>query len=329
MSDPDEARRLAAELYTSVIAAIVAGARSFCICGLDDVAVELLATLSCGGLLGSIDAVVGDQTSIEKICGVPVEELDAVLRRKLDAIIVTSDASKEKILSRVAKIVDPLGAPFPLLLFAGTRHYEFDDEVYFQTVKSCLVKSKAGGYPDMLIHLYQALKAVAQGHVKGDVAEFGVFQGGTTVFMAKVLAHFAHPAKVIGFDTFSGFPAAQSVLDLYNDSKCEFADYDTVASYCGPYRIELVQGDIAETCGRLSDVDLALSFFDTDNYSAARKALAICAERTVVGGFIVFDHWYSPAWKYTIGERLAAREVLGSAKWWNLHGTGVFLRTPN
>jgi O-methyltransferase len=117
--------------------------------------------------------------------------------------------------------------------------------------------------------------------------------------------------------------------DGYRDAKCEFADFDTVASYCRPHNIELVRGDITDTCRQLKDVDLALSFFDTDNYTAARRALSVCMNRTVVGGYIVFDHWYSPDWPRTIGERIAAQEAVSSPQWWNLHGTGVFLRLPD
>jgi predicted O-methyltransferase YrrM len=113
---------------------------------------------------------------------------------------------------------------------------------------------------------------------------------------------------------------------MYRDEKCEFPDFETVKNYCSPYKIELVAGDIQQTCERLKDTDLALSFFDTDNYSATRKALEICLERTVPGGVLAFDHYFSPTWEQTVGERIAAKQVLKDASLLNLHGTGIFLK---
>jgi len=144
--------------------------------------------------------------------------------------------------------------------------------------------------------------------------------------MAKVLKHFGNAARIYGFDTFEGFPKRSHVLDMYGDEKCEFRDFETVKNYCSPYNIELVAGDIKHTCEKLTDIDLALSFFDTDNYSATRRALEICIERTVPGGVLAFDHYFSPTWGNTIGERIAAKQVLGEMNLLNLHGTGIFLK---
>jgi hypothetical protein len=73
--------------------------------------------------------------------------------------------------------------------------------------------------------------------------------------------------------------------------------------------IRLIIGDIAKTYKTLEGHRLILTFFDTDNYSATRQALPLCAELTVHGGVIAFDHYYSPTWPTTIGERLAAKGV--------------------
>jgi len=177
-----------------------------------------------------------------------------------------------------------------------------------------------------LVHLYQSLKYVATRNLLGDVAEFGVYQGGTTVFMAKVLQHYGHTGRIYGFDTFAGFPQRKSVLDIYRDKKCEFPDYDAVKRYCSVYNIELVQGDICETYTRLQGIPLVLSFFDTDNYSPTRHALELCVKQTVQGGILAFDHYYSPNWNKTVGERIAIRQVLHENQTFNLHGTGFFVK---
>jgi hypothetical protein len=177
------------------------------------------------------------------------------------------------------------------------------------------------------VHIYQALKHVTTMNLQGHIAEFGVCRAGTTVFIAKVLEHFGHKGKVYGFDTFAGFPKQKSALDIYRSTKDEFTDYESVKSYCTPYNIELIPGDICETYKKINNIPLAFSFFDTDNYSPTKQSLELCLEQTVQNGILAFDHYYSPNWHKTIGERIAIKEVLKDKKLFNLHGTGIFIKT--
>ena len=71
---------------------------------------------------------------------------------------------------------------------------------------------------------------------------------------------------------------------------------------------------------------MALSFFDTDNYSPTRKALELCIEQTVQGGILAFDHHFSPGWNKTVGERIAIRQALEKKEVLNFHGTGIFIK---
>lgn len=320
---------LASELYSALVKALGAGCHRVAVWGPDATGIELLALLARSNLLKVVTVLVDDEPSpaSERTFGLPVVRHSDIATSAIDVIVITADADKERRLRLMNKLFDSSGtAAFPVVLFAGARHYEFNDPVFSTIVKSCAIKSKAGGYPSMLVHLYQALRSIALRGIKGDVTEFGVFQGGTTVFIAKVLAHFQHEGRVFGFDTFSGFPSRRSLLDLYRDQKCEFLDFSAVQRYCAPHNIELIRGDICETYQRIRELDLALSFFDTDNYSPTRAALSLCVERTVIGGFIAFDHFYSPQWLETVGERIAAVDLLDAPNWLNLHGTGIFTR---
>jgi hypothetical protein len=66
----------------------------------------------------------------------------------------------------------------------------------------------------------------------------------------------------------------------------------------------------------------------SSSYSPTRAALPLCIEQTVPGGSIVFDHVYSTEeFRYTLGERIAAYELLGDGGFFHLHGTGVFTRS--
>jgi O-methyltransferase len=106
-----------------------------------------------------------------------------------------------------------------------------------------------------------------------------------------------------------------------------FTDLDAVRAYVEPFGVELIAGDIAETHRALEGEPLLLAFFDTDNYTPARAALELCARQLVVGGSIVFDHVATTAdYVDTLGERVAAYEVLEPAAFLHLHGTGVFTK---
>jgi hypothetical protein len=117
------------------------------------------------------------------------------------------------------------------------------------------------------------------------------------------------------------------VLDLYTHPRCVFTDLDAVRAYTEPFGVELIAGDIVETFRQLDGEPLLLCFFDTDNYSPARAALDLCARQLVVGGSIVFDHVATiPEYIDTLGERMAAFEVLPPLGFLHLHGTGVFTK---
>jgi len=312
------------ELLTQTLSAISKGSRRLVVWGTDPIGLQFLTGLNALGFLPLVFGLVDHRKESQgrTLFGLQIMPPDYLREVALDTLIITFDKEKEVAL----ELFSSDDTRIPHLVFAGNANYEFTDPVFDRIVSSCPVKSKAGGYPYMLIHLYQCLKHISERRIPGDVAEFGVFQGGTTVFMAKVLKHFSNDCRVYGFDTFQGFPAANHVLDAYTDEKCQFPDYDTVKNYCAPYNIELIRGDIRETYQTLSNVNLALTFFDTDNYSATKKALEFCAERTALGGFVAFDHYFSPGWSQTVGERIAARQVLHKMKFLNLHGTGIFIK---
>ncbi len=106
-----------------------------------------------------------------------------------------------------------------------------------------------------------------------------------------------------------------------------FDDLPSVRAYLEPLGVELIEGDIFETASRrLNGVPVLLAFVDTDNYSAARAALEIILPNLVQGGSIVFDHfWTEQQYVYTVGERMAAQDVLQRAGLLQIHGTGVFV----
>lgn len=252
----------------------------------------------------------------------PVESINDLNSRVL---VVVEDEDKEGILRSAREY---LGDRQVKVLLAGYGHYAFREARFHAILDKLLVPSIANGYANCLIHIYQCLERAAAAGLDGSVAEFGVFKGGTTRFIAEVVAALGQRWRVYGFDTFEGFPPRRSLFDMYDHPGAEFSQYELVRRYLSDLDIDLVPGDIVETARCLHDKPMVLTFVDTDNYSAASAAITAVLETTVVGGAIVLDHFTGESrFRYTLGERMAASELLSpDPRYFNLHGTGVFLR---
>jgi hypothetical protein len=303
---------------------LLAGAGPAGVLGLTPVTLRLLASLAPSGLGRAVEAVYAP--AVDDACPpltVPVRPFQALSEAECGVLVVAADTEKEDLLCAAL----PFITGTPKMIVAGYGHLGFRDAVFGQELAQLLVPSLANGYPHSLVHLYQCLANAARLGLTGVVAEFGMFKGGTTMFLSRLIERLGAAWPVIGFDTFGGFPPRRSALDMYDHPGCVFTDLAAVRRYLDGRDIEIVSGDIAATCGRLEGEDLVLSFIDTDNYTPARAALEVARERTVPGGAIVFDHFTGTSrFRYTLGERIAGRVLLDDPRYFHLHGTGVFYR---
>jgi O-methyltransferase len=248
-----------------------------------------------------------------------IAELNSI---EFDEIAITYDKEKDEVLTALNKSLNKISKVHVF----GDTNYDFQDPIFTRILSSLHVKSKAGGYSNILTHIYQAICYLESAGIEGDIIEFGTFRGGTTVFMAKVLNELKSSKKIYSFDTFKGFPGKTSSLDIFDDEKYNYADYTEVKKYCSNYNIELISGNIMETINVIDKKKVSLAFFDTDNYSASKIALEKIYPNTSIGGIFAFDHYYSKEWIKTIGERIAAKEILLEKNMFHLHGTGVFMK---
>jgi predicted O-methyltransferase YrrM len=301
------------------------GSARIALLGLTPLALTVRAQLESAGLgdrlLGIFDPAV-----LEGGAG-QARPWSELLEGSPDLLVVCSDAGKEELL-RAYHVGFGDGLQPPEVILAGIAHLTFQNSLYEELDAPALVPSYATGYANTRVHLFQCLQAAAANRLHGAVVEFGAFKGGTTAWLARSVHRLGLEVPVIGFDSWSGFPPRHSVLDLYTHPRCVFTDLDAVRAHLEPLGVELVVGDITETAKvRLSDEPVLLAFVDTDNYSPAKAALEAVLPNLVAGGSIVFDHYETtPDYVYTLGERMAAQEVLADAGLLQLHGTGVFVK---
>src|SRR5262249_28589713 len=136
-----------------------------------------------------------------------------------------------------------------------------------------------------------------------------------------------HTRKIIGFDTFEGFPSLNDKDVIGNSDHLSvgglnagaFADiqqgvalYDVNRPLNHIPKIELVKGDITHTMPAYVKANphlvVALLYLDVDLYEPTKMALECLVERMPRGAVIVFDELNT---KLFPGETLAVHEVLG------------------
>lgn len=271
--------------------------------------------------LGAAERLAGIYSAMGAEAGSkPFTELRS---NEIDVAVIASDEDKELLL----RAVEPYLQPSTRVIVAGYGHLRFRDEVFDDVVRNALVPSLANGYPNSLTHIFQCLQTAARLRLEGVVVEFGIFKGGTTMMLSQFVEKLGQTWKVIGFDTFGGFPEKRSLFDMYDHPDCVFSDEESVRRYLAYRDVELVKGDVIDTVERLEKEDLVLAFFDTDNFSSTSAILDVVLDRVVVGGSLIFDHFTGVSrFRYTLGERMAASRLLGDGRFFHLHDTGVFFR---
>ncbi|GIE90728.1 TylF/MycF/NovP-related O-methyltransferase [Actinoplanes regularis] len=310
------------KLAEDLEAALLEGATSVAILGATPTTLRLLARLTTIGFDGCLHGIYTDEPRTP-VLRIPVRPLQQLSRDQLDVVVVADDQDKESLLRAALPYINGT----PKIIVAGYGHLAYRNPDYHQQLAELLVPSLANGYPNTLPHLHQCLTNAARLGLHGVVAEFGMFKGGTTMFLSRTIEQLGTDWPVIGFDTFNGFPPRRSPLDMYDHPDCVFTDLDAVRRYLTGRDVEIVAGDIAATAHRLDNEDVVCAFVDTDNYTPARAAIEVVQERTIVGGAIVFDHFTGvDRFRYTLGERMAGIPLLEDPRYFHLHGTGVFYR---
>jgi hypothetical protein len=181
------------------------------------------------------------------------------------------------------------------------------------------------------LYKYELFKKVLD--VQGSVLEFGVFRGGGSFAFAQlstILEPYNYQRRVIGFDTFEGFPAISEIDDLsdpdISPQKGDFSThekfYEELMQNIGLFnmnrflnnveKLMFVKGDINITLSRFLEenkhIVVSLAYFDLDIYSPTKLALELVLSRMPKGGIIAFDELNNPDWP---GETVALIETCG------------------
>lgn len=155
--------------------------------------------------------------------------------------------------------------------------------------------------------------------VHGNIVECGVFAGGglmSWMHFSSILEPFNHTRRIIGFDTFAGFPgvhekdtASGSSDHLHAEafrisggmkeeigSLVELHDRNRPLGHIP--KVELVAGDACETIPQYvkdhPSLLISLLYLDFDIYAPTKAALEALYPRIVKGGIVAFDELNCP-----------------------------------
>ncbi len=166
--------------------------------------------------------------------------------------------------------------------------------------------------------------------VNGIIVECGVLDGASLFTWAQLSNIFEpvnHTRKIVGFDTFEGFPSVNDDVDNQGYYKyqagdtrgSEFADFDISIDKFNHERhlshiplIELVKGDFNETGPKWAEDNpvksIALLYLDFDLYEPTKTALEVFLPRMPKGAIVAFDELNHEVYP---GETIAYDEVMG------------------
>ncbi len=180
--------------------------------------------------------------------------------------------------------------------------------------------------------------------IKGSIVECGVHQGGGVMSWAKIsatLEPYNYHRKIIGFDTFEGFPSVQAIdrrnpevkegmfgesYPVYDEMQAVIAEFDTNRFINHIPKIELVKGDANQTIPAYVEKNkhllVSLLYLDFDIYEPTQTALKYFLPLMPKGAILAFDEINNPDWP---GETQALLEKLSL----NQHRIECFEFEPN
>lgn len=191
--------------------------------------------------------------------------------------------------------------------------------------------------PRQTLSLFLAKQALFQKviNIHGHIIECGVFLGGGLMTWAQLSAIYEpvnHIRRIVGFDTFTGFPDISEkdrgdnleytvqgglATNAYDDLKECIYLYDLNRSIGHIPRVELAVGDALKTIPEYVEKNkhlvVAMLYLDFDLYEPTKVAIETFLPRMPKGSIIVFDELNQPQWP---GETLAVLETIGIR---NLH----------
>lgn len=151
--------------------------------------------------------------------------------------------------------------------------------------------------------------AVSTASLGGDVAEVGVYRGGTGLLLARAVGP---DCTVHLFDTFSGMPMPDADRDLHGMGDFADTSVDEVRRLLESQdNVRVHPGLFPETGAPVADRSFCLVHVDVDIYQSVLDCCDFFYERLLPAGVFVFDDY---GWTSTPGARAAVDEFFATRR---------------
>ena len=138
---------------------------------------------------------------------------------------------------------------------------------------------------DRCFILYQLARHVNAIH--GDMAEIGVYKGGTARLIARTTQKAVHI-----FDTFAGMPPTDKTKDRHLEGDFSDTSFQSVKEYLKDCpNIKLYPGFFPETAVPIKELQFCFVHIDVDIYKSVRDCCEFFYPRVAQGGIMIFDDY--------------------------------------
>jgi O-methyltransferase len=140
--------------------------------------------------------------------------------------------------------------------------------------------------PDRLLNLAQFMRTTI--NLAGDVAEIGVYRGGTAKLIAQMM-----PTKIVHlFDTFEGMPEVDSKIDLHKKGDFSDTSLEAVKEYLsGINNVQYYKGLFPETSKPVENKKFCFVHIDVDIYTSVIDCCNFFYPRMTPAGIMIFDDY--------------------------------------
>lgn len=218
------------------------------------------------------------------LCNVKVISLDELQSFPKDICIIISSSIRYEIIPSLEKLGFTEIHYFHSLLFAGQMYEKYDSK-FLEILNK--IGDNRGADNEENYTLYSSLLATKD--LPGDIAEVGVYKGGTSRLICEVKGE----KDLYLFDTFEGLPETSDNDLLVQQGWLHDTSLESVKNYLSDFEnIHFLKGIFPETAKPISDKKFSFIHLDTNLFQSTLDALEFFWPRMVNGGRIV-SHDYN------------------------------------
>jgi hypothetical protein len=231
------------------------------------------------------------------IANVKVISLDELHSFPKDVCIIISSSMRYEIIPSLEKFGFTEIHYFHSLLFAEQMYEKYDSK-FLEILNK--IGDNRGADNEENYTLYSSVLATK--NLLGDIAEVGVYKGGT----ARLLCEVKEEKDLYLFDTFEGLPQSSDNDIFMQKGWLHDTNLESVKRYLSDFKnVHFLKGIFPETAKPISDKKFSFIHLDTNLYQSTLDALEFFWPRMITGGRIVSHDYNSSS---MVGPKKAFKE---------------------